>query len=87
MAKELPELSTYRIGELESDVRGLKDTAGSLEKTVNRILTNHLPHLAADIAKVDKKVELLGVRVSMGIAVNVLQAIALIIGLVLIFKK
>lgn len=89
--KDLPELSVYRIGELEIDVRGLKDDIGSLTTVVNKIKNNHLVHLKSQIT--DVKTELKGelkstnTRVAMGVAVNIVQVVALIVGLVLIFKK
>lgn len=109
MSEKLPELPIYRIGELEEDVRGLKDDLGDLVQVVQKIKNNHLVHLKSQISKVnsdlkikiisvdnkvglldekvDNKMGRLATKVDMGIAVNILQVVALIVGLVLIFKK
>ena len=45
--------SKYRIGELESDVT-------SLRNDVRKILENHLPHIATDIATLSVQMKIFG---------------------------
>lgn len=74
----------WRLTQLEKDQVNVSDK-------VDKIMTNHLPHLKEQLqgvdAKLSGKIEALKVRVNLGIGVNVLMFVTTVVGIILLIKN
>lgn len=77
MAK--PTITAYQIKDLEKDVDGLK-------VDVNKIMTNHLPHIQNNITELKGDINSLSTKVTNAVAVNIVLMIAGVVGVILLIK-
>lgn len=74
-----PTITAYQIRDLEKDVDGLK-------ADVNRIMTNHLPHIQNSITEMNGKIDNLANRVNTAVGVNIILIIGSVIGIILLVR-
>jgi hypothetical protein len=70
----------WRVEQLEKGSCGL-------EEKVDKILTNHLPHIQSELMEMRGNINSLSTRITLGIGVNIVLLIAGVLGVVLLLKK
>ena len=61
----------HRLTAMEINQGNLKEDVKSLQKNVENIMTNHLPHLKADVKSLSNLVKIVGSGICLAIIANI----------------
>jgi wobble nucleotide-excising tRNase len=67
-------------------VEQLEQCNKNTQEKLDKIMTNHLPHINSELVEVNGKMDAMNTRIALGIGINVVLLIAGVLGVVLLIR-